>query len=829
MERGPRQWLSWMLLPVSALLVFTALSLTRQAYTGLSLRDEWIAAVDPGSPGARAGLERGDRLIALDPLEPNPVAGARPGEPLTVLRERGSTLTRLVLIPEAPPRGERHMMAALLAVACGFVVLGGWVWSQRRDRLTRTFFLLCLAFALLIAPFPRLDSPLARLLWEAFYSGVSVVLPALFVHFFALFPESERPRGLLGSVTRIAYGVAAGLFLAALALVALPALTGVPATAALELLQGVAGLWFALGLLTALALFVRSYRRAGSSDTRRRLRVALVGTVLGVGPLAALVAMRNLFPGAPLPFERWAVLLTLLVPASFAWAAAVHRVFEVRVALRTASVVAVLGLAGALLYVAGEWLAAAWRADLGAGIAGGALAFCALTASAAGPVGGLLRGLGARLVPERDQHSPAERFERATAGGAAGSRRPGPDELLLTACEAVAGGLMLDGCLALELGLTGPRAVALAGVTRTPALAPGFLERMAPIVGIVRASSVRLEGVDRAAFEAAGVCWILPLGEAVPRVFLLLGRRLAGPWLSLPEIHDLERLAAHLDLLLENATLREQASVHGALDRAMTRAGTIQAHLRPRRIPAYPSLDCAAAALSSEPVGGDYYDFVRGPRRTFTLAVGDAAGKGVPAALMGVWAQACFRQQARLGARPGEVLSALNRELVGMDQPEAFVALLCARVDAREGRLWFANAGLTPPLLRRHDGRFEELVESGMLLGITHEAAYSDAAVELGAGDLIVLYTDGLTEACRGDELFGTARLREIVDRHADRPAGELLRVVLDAAQTYADRPLDDVTVVVLKQVARPAGRRRTAKNGPQMALKLEPRPADLP
>jgi len=827
MERGPRQWLSWMLLPVSALLVFTALSLSRQAYTGLSLRDEWIAAVDPGSPAERAGLRRGDRLLTVDPLEPNPVAGASPGEPLFVLRERDGTLARLRLEPESPPRGERHMMAALLAVACGFVLLGGWVWSERRDRLTRTFFLLCLAFALLIAPFPRLGSPLARLLWGAFYSGVSVVVPALFVHFFALFPESERPRGLLGSVTRIAYGVAAGLFIAALALLALPALTGVPATAALELLQGVAGLWFALGLLTALALFARSYRRAGSADTRRRLRVALLGTILGVSPFAALVAMRNLFPGAPLPFERWAVLLTLLVPASFAWAAAVHRVFEVRVALRTASVLAVLALAGVLLYVAGEWLAAAWRADLGAGIAGGALAFCALTASAAGPAGGLLRTLGARLVPDRDQRSPAERLALASAG--AGVRRPPADELLALACEAVAGGLKLDGCLALELGIGGPRVAAACGGTRTPELAPAFLERMAPFEGIVRANSPRLAGADHAAFEAAGVCWILPLGEALPRVFLLLGRRLAGPWLSLPEIRDLERLAVHLDLLLENATLREQASVHGALHREMSRAGTIQAHLRPRRIPAYPSLDCAAAALSSEPVGGDYYDFVRGPRRTFTLAVGDAAGKGVPAALMGVWAQACFRQQARLGARPGEVLSALNRELVGMEQPEAFVALLCARVDAREGRLWFANAGLTPPLLRRRDGRFEELVESGLLLGITDEAAYIDATVELDHGDLIVLYTDGLTEACRGDELFGTARLREIVDRHADRPAAELLRVVLDAAQDYADRPLDDVTVVVLKQVARPAGRRRAAKNGPQMALKLEAGPADRP
>jgi sigma-B regulation protein RsbU (phosphoserine phosphatase) len=299
------------------------------------------------------------------------------------------------------------------------------------------------------------------------------------------------------------------------------------------------------------------------------------------------------------------------------------------------------------------------------------------------------------------------------------------------------------------------------------------------------------------------------------------------------EPRDLERFAARLDLLLENAALREQASAHGALDRELSRAGVIQAHLRPRRIPADRALDCAAAALSCEPVGGDYYDFVRGPDHGFTLAVGDAAGKGIPAALMGAWAQACFRQQARQGATPGAVLAALNRELVAMDQPEAFVALLCARVDPRAGRLALANAGLPPPQLRRRDGRFETLEHTGLLLGVLPHGAYEDLALELDPGDVLALYTDGLSEAQRGDEMFGTHRLREVLEEHAERGAAEILRALLAAAQEFADHPLDDITILVLKQIAAP--KRQAARPIPvaaaeiavEIALKSAAQPAD--
>src|SRR5205085_10839522 len=163
----------------------------------------------------RAGFARGDRVQAMPAggaRAANPLASASPDHPLTLLRERARSLAEVRLLPAALPPGERRMMVALLAVASGFVVLGGWVWSERRDALTRTFFLLCLAFAWLLAPLPRWSSAAAATVYETLYAGITFVLPALCVHFFALFPECGRPRARRASASAIADAVALVLF-----------------------------------------------------------------------------------------------------------------------------------------------------------------------------------------------------------------------------------------------------------------------------------------------------------------------------------------------------------------------------------------------------------------------------------------------------------------------------------------------------------------------------------------------------------------------------------------------------------------------------------------
>lgn len=379
---------------------------------------------------------------------------------------------------------------------------------------------------------------------------------------------------------------------------------------------------------------------------------------------------------------------------------------------------------------------------------------------------------------------------------------------------------------------------------RAPLLGAGFAPALARAGGLVSADDERLPDADRDMLDDAGVQWVLPIGEGDPLAVLLLGRRLAGPWLDRAEIAELERLAAQLALSLENAALRTAAASHGAIDRELQQAGAMQTHLLPRRLPVHATLDCAAATLSAEPVGGDCYDVVEGTSRGFTLVVGDARGHGVPAALLLAGVQARFRSVAGRGEPPGAVLAALNHELAHRHAPDLFVGLLCARVDVRAARLELANGGLTPPLVCRADGRIEVLTEGGLPLGVRDGARYPEVEVEMEAGDVAVLHTDGLTEARRGDEMFGVDRVARVIAANAHRRARDILDALLAEVRAFAGAPLDDLTVLVLKQLADPrrgprggglgaatgAGpwaRTALAGPGPRFALKPLGRPAD--
>ncbi len=791
------------LLAASLVLVATALTMPRRAYTGLALRDGRVVTVEAGSPGASAGLAAGDRLVPRqqglgNALGTDALDRARPGKAILVGRLRDGITTETVLLPTPLPESERRFRAFLFAIASVFLLLGGWVWSERRDRLSRVFLLLCLAFAGMFAQSPLVGSAALQFALDLAFVATQLYAPVLFAHFFALFPEpAARPRARW--VVRWGYVFATLLFggLAACGIEhawgrgrldpLLPALQALPA------------LHFGLGVVAGLALFGASFARTRTADARRRLRVAFAGTLLGAAPLAALVALRSLAPDTAVPGERAIVGSIVLVPASFAWAIAVHRVFDFRVALRAIVSLALVLVTGGVMFVLGEWVGVHWWPDLGRDVSGVSLAFVALVAGLAGPSRPWIAGLGASIVPIADEVPLGSWAPSDTAIGG------GAPAVLTEACDTIAHALRLEGCAAV-VGVAG--GVRVTPPQRLPVLQalssgfPGGVAAAAPSPRAIR--DVALPEEDRELLEMAAVQWILAVPGAPAPTAPLLGRRLAGPWLDRQELRDLRRVAQVLGVSLENASLRHEARGRAALARELEEAHRVQLKRLPRRTPVYPALDCAASTLATESVGGDYYDFVEEGPRHFVLAVGDAAGHGVPAAIVLAGVQSRFRDEAQRARHPGELLEALNRDLVALEQPEKFMGMLCARVDAAAGTFAFANAGLTPPIVRRRDGGTEEWRASGLLLGVGPDARYGVATVQLGPGDVAVLYTDGLTEAARDGEMFGSERVAEVLDRHSHRRSADIVEELMQAARGWANEPLDDLTVVVLKQLAAP-------------------------
>jgi sigma-B regulation protein RsbU (phosphoserine phosphatase) len=202
-------------------------------------------------------------------------------------------------------------------------------------------------------------------------------------------------------------------------------------------------------------------------------------------------------------------------------------------------------------------------------------------------------------------------------------------------------------------------------------------------------------------------------------------------------------------------------------------------------------------------VGGDYYDFLAGPEGLL-VAVGDVVGKSVPAALLQASVHASLRALASLPSMSLSVLmSALNRLVARSVQPGRFVTLFTGRLEPRTGTLRYVNAGHNPPLHFDARGRVTRLEEGGLVVGVMDDVAYREGAVRLASGDLVVMYTDGVTESMTPhEEEFGEARLIEAVLEARDLSLESLIEGVLErlAAFRGGEAASDDTTLVLLRR-----------------------------
>jgi len=238
-----------------------------------------------------------------------------------------------------------------------------------------------------------------------------------------------------------------------------------------------------------------------------------------------------------------------------------------------------------------------------------------------------------------------------------------------------------------------------------------------------------------------------------------------------------------------------------ALERELSIAREVQRELLPPAAPAVPGLDLAGVCRPARAVGGDYFDYLRLGERRLGIVVADVAGKGVAAALHMACVQASVRSLFRRDREVGELNALLNDHLYRSSSGSRYATLFAGVYDRDAGTLHYSNAGHHPPLLLRGDG-FERLSEGGIPIGMFEGRRYESGVRRLAPGDLLALFTDGVTETPGPDEEeFGEARLIELLRRHRDLPLEAIVERVFDSLADWSGgaEAHDDVTLLLAR------------------------------
>src|SRR5882672_4511190 len=236
-------------------------------------------------------------------------------------------------------------------------------------------------------------------------------------------------------------------------------------------------------------------------------------------------------------------------------------------------------------------------------------------------------------------------------------------------------------------------------------------------------------------------------------------------------------------------------------DEELQEAREIQDGLLPKKLPEVAGYEVAAMTQPLRFVGGDYYSVVRISERHTVLCIADVAGKGLPAALLMSSLQAALKPLIWQRLAPRELCHRLNRILCDQTPVGKFISFFYAVLDSVDNRLTYCNAGHNPPLLIRADGTWTELKTLGAVLGQFPQWLYEQSELQMGNGDKLLLFTDGLVEACNADEeSFGEQNLIRIARENPSSSAEELMGLLMRAASQHSGEQFqDDASLIVLK------------------------------
>src|SRR5271167_4759070 len=801
----------------------------------------------------QAGMQNNDVLLVMSG---RPVIGlavfgeairtAKPGDSLTVQFLRpGETALRSATIPleqaTTPPISlpAASLLALKLVVPTFCILLGFWVTAVRpRDPSAWCLYFILLFFSVFYSAGVESWGPVVRDVAEGYRVAVDTAWPIFMLLFGVFFPEPfpEKDPAWWSWSKRIAITllIVSCVMNVIVRLGQFEDFASVASiSAALDRLSMVDFLLSFAAIGAFFACISVKMRQAVTPDAKRRLRLLYTGSSISMAPACVLFVTQNI-KGGELEqiFPEWFVLsalsLMLLFPITLAYVIVVHRAMDVRVVIRqglqyglaTSGIRVLQIILTAAILITGITFSRSRHLSLANEISAISLLIVAVL---------LLRRVALRLRAWidrrffRDAYN-AEQILEALSDEVRSivEKRP----LLERVATKIAESLHI------------PRVAVLLedGGWYRPAFALGYPAAFVadlPDSGATVSRLKREAGPERVYFDDEN-SWVNTLAMSEdersnlaslhPQLLLplmtkqnLLGiislgeKRSEAPYSS-TDIRLLKSVASQTALALSNAELTSAIAVEISrrekLNREIEIAREVQERLFPQRLPEISGLDYFGRCRTALGVGGDYYDFLALPDGKLGVALGDVSGKGIAAALTMASLQASLRADAmRAGNDIAGLITRVNAMLYDASTEDRYATLFYAQYDPTTRRLSYVNAGHCPPILLRISAGDAFTIErldkaGGTVVGLIPECSYEQAGATLSPGDLLVIYTDGFSEAMNPQlEEWGEERLIEAIKACKGLSAKETITRIIQSADAYAAGApqSDDMTLVILR------------------------------
>lgn len=262
-------------------------------------------------------------------------------------------------------------------------------------------------------------------------------------------------------------------------------------------------------------------------------------------------------------------------------------------------------------------------------------------------------------------------------------------------------------------------------------------------------------------------------------------------------------IAAQSAQVIESARLYKQEQALRSIEEDLRIAREIQKQLLPEENPNVTGYDIAGYSLSAKEVGGDYYDFIRINDNQLAFCLGDISGKGIPASLIMANLQATLRGHAHSSETCAQCIEKVNTQLFHSTDIQKFATLFYALLDSENNQITYTVAGHNPPIFLTADGKEKMLEVGGTVLGFLEKSSFQQDTIGINPGDLLVIYSDGITEAGDHDEkYFEEWRLLELIKKYKEKTAQEIIDIVMSEVDDFSKggAPNDDMTLLIVKR-----------------------------